>query len=148
VSVVDWAIVVLYGVAIIGIGALASRRQQDTDSFFRGGRRLPWWALGISIIATAFSAASFLGGPGEGYGHGFLWLQLQLGDLIGYALVIAIIIPVVVRLNVTTAYEFLEMRFDVKTRTLGALFFSLFVIVRLGALLYGAALVFAEVSGP
>ncbi|MFQ5600409.1 MAG: sodium:solute symporter [Candidatus Krumholzibacteriia bacterium] len=143
----DWAIVLLYAVLIIGIGTLSSRRQTGTDEYFRGSRRLPWWAIGISIIATAFSAASLLGGPGEGYGHGFLWIQLQLGDLLGYLLVCAIFIPVFVRLNLTTAYEYLESRFDAKTRSLGALCFALFVVVRLGALLYGAALVFSETAG-
>ncbi len=145
-SAIDWGLVVVYGCVLFGIAAFASRKQSGTEEYFRGSRRLPWWAIGISIIATAFSAASLLGGPGEGYGHGFLWLQLQLGDLIGYALVCVLFIPLFVRLDVTTAYEYLEQRFDAKTRTLAALFFTLFVVVRLGALLYGAALVVAEVA--
>jgi SSS family solute:Na+ symporter len=146
VSVLDWVLVGAYGLTVFGIAAVASRRQSGTEEYFRGSRRLPWWAIGISIIATAFSAASLLGGPGEGYGHGFLWLQLQLGDLLGYALVCVLFIPLFVRLDVTTAYEYLEQRFDAKTRALAALLFTLFVVVRLGALLYGAALVVAEVS--
>ncbi|MGB7414169.1 MAG: sodium/solute symporter, partial [Thermosynechococcaceae cyanobacterium] len=102
---------------------------------------------GISIIATSFSAASLLGGPGEGYDFGFLWLQLQLGDLIGYGLVIVLLLPFFIRLNLTTAYEYLERRFDAKTRSLGSLCFLLFVVARLGALLYGASLVLATVTG-
>ncbi len=141
-----WGVVLLYAGAVFLIGWLTSRKQSGTDEFFRGGRRLPWWALGISIIATAFSAASLLGGPGEGYGHGFLWLQLQLGDLIGYLLVCIFFLPLFARLDLTTAYEWLEMRFDAKTRSLASIYFILFVVVRLGALLYGAALVVAEVS--
>ena len=141
-----WAVVVLYAAAVVFIGWLTSRKQSGTDEYFRGSRRLPWWALGISIIATAFSAASLLGGPGEGYGHGFLWLQLQIGDLIGYLLVCTFFLPLFAKLDLTTAYEYLEKRFDAKTRSLASLCFLLFVIVRLGALLYGASLVVSEVS--
>ncbi len=142
-----WTVVALYAVIVVLIGSLASRNQKGTEDYFRGSRRLPWWALGISIIATAFSAASLLGGPGEGFQHGFLWLQLQLGDLLGYTLVAFLFIPLFVRLDLTTAYEYLERRFDAKTRSLGALYFIVFVVVRLGALLYGASIVVAEVAG-
>ena len=78
----DWLIVVIYGGIIIAIGLAASRKQSSTDEYFLGSRQLPWWAVGLSIIATSFSAASLLGGPGQGYNKGFLWLQLQLGDLL------------------------------------------------------------------
>lgn len=142
----DWAIVGVYALALIGIGWAASRKQNTTDEYFRGSRQIPWWAIGISIMATSFSAASLLGGPGEGYGFGFLWLQLQLGDLLGYSLVLVLFLPLFVRLNLTTAYEYLERRFDAKTRSLGSLCFLLFVLARLGALLYGASLVVAAVT--
>jgi SSS family solute:Na+ symporter len=146
-SIIDWAIIAIYALAVIGIGIAASRKQSNTDEYFRGGRQLPWWAIGFSIIATSFSAASLLGGPGEGYTHGFLYLQLQLGDLIGYGLVIALFLPFFVQLNLTTAYEYLERRFDAKTRSLGSLCFLLFVIARLGGLLYAASLVVSTVTG-
>lgn len=146
-GMIDWAIVVVYSAIVIIIGIVASRKQNSTDEYFRGGKQIPWWAIGFSIIATSFSAASLLGGPGEGYGHGFLYLQLQLGDLIGYGLVIAIFLPFFVRLNLTTAYEYLEKRFDAKTRSLGSLCFLLFVIARLGGLLYAAALVLSVLTG-
>ncbi|AFZ43428.1 SSS sodium solute transporter superfamily [Halothece sp. PCC 7418] len=146
-GIIDWSIVGIYALIVIGIGVMASRKQNNTNEYFRGGRQLPWWAIGFSIIATSFSAASLLGGPGQGYGHGFLYLQLQLGDLIGYGLVIALFLPFFVNLNLTTAYEYLEQRFDAKTRSLGSLCFLLFVIARLGALLYGASLVVSTVTG-
>lgn len=146
-GLIDWAFVAVYGVIIIVIGIVASRRQSNTEEYFRGSQKLPWWAIGLSIIATSFSAASLLGGPGEGYNFGFLWLQLQMGDLLGYGLVILIFLPFFMRLNVTTAYEYLERRFDAKTRSLGSLFFLLFVVARLGALLYGASLVVSSITG-
>lgn len=146
-STIDWIIVAVYAMIVIGIGIAASRQQNNTEEYFRGARQLPWWAVGFSIVATSFSAASLLGGPGEGYNHGFLYLQLQLGDLIGYGLVILLLMPFFVRLNLTTAYEYLEQRFDAKNRAFGALCFLLFVIARLGGLLYAASLVVATITG-
>lgn len=143
----DWAIVAVYGIVLLWIGFAASHRQTDTEEYFRGSRQIPWWALGFSIIATSFSAASLLGGPGEGFNNGFLYLQLQIGDLIGYGLVIALFLPFFIGLNLTTAYEYLERRFDGKTRSLGSLCFLLFVIARLGGLLYAAALAVSTVTG-
>jgi len=144
---IDWLIVAAYALMVLGIGLRASRKQTNPDEYFRGERQLPWWAIGFSIIATSFSAASLLGGPGEGFNHGFLYLQLQLGDLIGYLLVMLLFLPFFVQLNLTTAYEYLEKRFDAKTRALGSLCFLLFVIARLGGLLYAASLVVATVTG-
>lgn len=146
-STIDWVIILVYAMVVLGIGIAASRKPNNTDEYFRGSRQLPWWAIGLSIVATSFSAASLLGGPGEGYNHGFLYLQLQLGDLIGYGLVIFLLLPFFVRLNLTTAYEYLEKRFDAKTRSLGSLCFLLFVIARLGGLLYAASLVVSRVTG-
>ncbi len=146
-SPIDWVIVVLYAIAVLAIGWAASRKQTSTDEYFRGSRQLPWWAIGFSIIATSFSAASLLGGPGEGFNYGLLYLQLQIGDLIGYALVILLFLPFFMRLNLTTAYEYLEQRFDAKTRSLGSLCFLLFVIARLGGLLYAASLAVSTIVG-
>lgn len=146
-GILDWLIVAVYGGIVLAIGIAASRKQTDTDEYFRGSQELPWWAVGLSIIATSFSAASLLGGPGQGFNKGFLWLQLQLGDLLGYILVIALFLPFFIGLNLTTAYEYLEKRFDAKTRSLGSFCFLLFVISRLGALLYGASLVVSTVTG-
>lgn len=144
-SAIDWAIVAVYAAIMIAIGVVASRKQSGTDEYFRGSRQMPWWAIGFSIIATSFSGAALLGGAGEGYNNGLLYLQLQLGDLIGYGLVIALFLPFFVGLNLTTAYEYLERRFDSKTRSLGSICFLLFVIARLGGLLYAAALAVSTV---
>ncbi len=145
-SAIDWVIVAAYGAILVAIGAAASRKQSSTDEYFRGSQQLPWWAIGLSLIATSFSAASLLGGPGQGYNNGLLYLQTQIGDLIGFGLVIVLFLPFFVGLNLTTAYEYLEKRFDAKTRSLGSLCFLLFVIARLGGLLYAAALAVATVA--
>ncbi|MEL6605118.1 MAG: sodium:solute symporter [Cyanobacteria bacterium J06614_10] len=144
-SAIDWAIVAVYAAILVGIGVAASRKQNNTEEYFRGSQQLPWWAIGFSIIATSFSGAALLGGAGEGYNNGLLYLQLQVGDLIGYGLVIALFLPFFVGLNLTTAYEYLERRFDSKTRVLGSICFLLFVIARLGGLLYAASLAVSTV---
>jgi SSS family solute:Na+ symporter len=143
----DAWVVLLYAGAVIGLGVLASRRQGDTGEYFLGGRSLPWPLVGVSILATAFSAASLLGGPGEAFGHGLLWLQLQLGDLLAIVVVMVLFLPFYRRLPATTAYEYLEHRFGGTARTLAALLFQLQLVFRLGILLYGPALALSAVTG-
>ena len=143
----DWLVLALYVVVMVGIGAWANRRQTDTEAYFLGNRSMPWWAAGLSIIATSFSAASILGVPGYAYATDMWYLQYQLGDFLGAAIVILLFIPFFHRVKgLTTAYEYLEARFDGKTRLLGSTLFSLTVLLRAGTLLYGAALLFSAVA--
>lgn len=145
--VVDWVVLALYVVAMVAIGFWANRRQTDTEAYFVGNRSMPWWATGLSIIATSFSAASILGVPGYAYASDMWYLQYQLGDIFGAVLVALLFIPFFHRVKgLTTAYEYLEARFDLKTRLLGSTLFSLTVLLRAGTLLYGAALLFSAVA--
>src|SRR5690606_38170670 len=126
--VVDWVVLALYVVAMVAIGFWANRRQTDTEAYFVGNRSMPWWAAGLSIIATSFSAASILGVPGYAYASDMWYLQYQLGDIFGAVLVALLFIPFFHRVKgLTTAYEYLEARFDLKTRLLGSTLFSLTV---------------------
>ncbi len=143
----DVFVVVSYAAAVIGLGWIAARRQKGTTDFFLGGRRLPWPLVGASILATAFSAASLLGGPGEAFGHGLLWLQLQAGDLLAILLVCWLFLPFYHSLSATTAYEYLERRFGRLARASTALLFQLQVLFRLGVLLYGPALALSAITG-
>jgi SSS family solute:Na+ symporter len=142
----DWIVLALYIVVMVGIGFWANRRQTDTEAYFVGNRSMPWWAAGLSIIATSFSAASILGVPGYAYATDMWYLQYQLGDFLGAGIVVFLFIPFFHKVRgLTTAYEYLEVRFDGKTRLLGSSLFSLTVLLRAGTLLYGAALLFAAV---
>jgi SSS family solute:Na+ symporter len=142
----DWLVVFLYALVVVAIGVWANRRQTDTEVYFVGNRGLPWWATGVSIIATSFSAASLLGIPGYAYASNLWYLQFQAGDILAALIVCALFIPFFHRARLTTAYEYLEARFDLKTRLLGSTLFMLSAILRAGALLYGAALLFATVA--
>jgi solute:Na+ symporter, SSS family len=143
----DWIVLALYIVAIVGIGVWANRLQTDTEAYFVGNRNMRWWAAGISIIATSFSAASILGVPGYAYSEDMWYLQYQLGDIAAAIVVVLLFIPFFHSIKgLTTAYEYLEARFDLKTRLLGSSLFSLTVLLRAGTLLFGAALLFSAVA--
>ncbi len=142
----DWIVLGLYIVGMVAIGVWANRRQTDTEAYFVGNRNIQWWAAGLSIIATSFSAASILGVPGYAYTDDMWYLQYQLGDIAGAIIVVLLFIPFFHKVKgLTTAYEYLEARFDLKTRLLGSTLFSLTVLLRAGTLLFGAALLFSAV---
>jgi solute:Na+ symporter, SSS family len=142
----DWVILALYIGVIVAIGVWANRRQTDTEAYFLGNRNMRWWAAGLSIIATSFSAASILGVPGFAYATDMWYLQYTLGDIFAALIVVVLFIPFFHRVKgLTTAYEYLEARFDLKTRLLGSTLFSLTVLLRAGTLLFGAALLFSTV---
>ena len=143
----DWIVLAIYVAAMVTIGAWANLRQTDTEAYFVGNRSVRWWAAGLSIIATSFSAASILGIPGYAYATDMWYLQYQLGDFLGAGIVAALFIPFFHRIRgLTTAYEYLEIRFDLKTRLLGSSLFILTVLLRAGTLLFGAALLFSAVA--
>ncbi|MDQ3606531.1 MAG: sodium/solute symporter [Gemmatimonadota bacterium] len=143
----DWIVLAIYIAVIVAIGVWANRRQTDTEAYFVGNRNLPWWAAGISIIATSFSAASILGVPGLAYTDNLWYFQYSFGDVLAAVLVAALFIPFFHKVHgLTTAYEYLEARFDLKTRLLGSSLFSLTVLLRAGTLLFGAALLFSAVA--
>lgn len=142
----DWIVLGVYISAVVGIGAWANRRQTDTEAYFLGNRGMPWWAAGLSIIATSFSAASILGVPGYAYSDDMWYLQYSIGDILAAVIVAVLFIPFFHKVKgLTTAYEYLEARFDLKSRLLGSSLFSLTVLLRAGSLLFGAALLFSAV---
>lgn len=143
----DAAVLIGYIGVVVGLGWWAQRRQKSRDDFFLGGRRLAWPLVGVSILATAFSATSLLGGPGEAFSFGMLWLQLQLGDLLAIVLVVLFFVPALRGRNLTTAYELLEERFDARVRVLASVLFQLQVVLRAGVLVYGPALALSTLTG-
>jgi solute:Na+ symporter, SSS family len=143
----DWIVLAVYIATMIAIGVWANRRQTDTEAYFVGNRNIRWWAAGLSIIATSFSAASILGVPGFAYATNMWYLQYQLGDILAAVIVVLLFIPFFHKVKgLTTAYEYLEARFDTKTRLLGSSLFIMTVLLRAGTLLFGAALLFSAVA--
>lgn len=132
----DWCIVGAYGVAVVLIATWAKRKQRGSEDYLMGGRALPWWLIGMSIIATAFSSISLLGWTGKGYSDGPRWFQLQAGELAAILIVCVLFLPYFARLNLTTAYEYLEKRFGPRARWLASALFHVTVLARAGLFLF------------
>lgn len=115
-------VIVLYLLAMLWMGFSIARKQKSTDDFFVGGRNLPAWAVGISLFASLLSTITYLGMPGEMFRTGVAFLTRQLPLPIVLVVVCLLWIPFFMRLELTSAYEYLEKRFDYTTRALAAIF--------------------------
>lgn len=125
----DYVVVLGYVLLTLGIVVWASRRQRDTEDFFLGNRRLPWLAVGLSIMATLLSSLTYIGLTGEVVKYGIAGFMMQLAIFPAALIVIPVFIPFFMRLRFTSAYEYLEHRFDYRTRLLGG---GLFLLLRVG----------------
>jgi SSS family transporter len=146
---VGWANIItiaLYLGGMLGIGFYFSRRERSTDRFFRGGQELPWWAVGLSIYSTMLSSITFMALPAKAYTSDWSYFFSNLAIITVAPLVIALYLPFYRRLNVTSAYEYLEKRFNLAVRLFGSLSFILFQIGRMAIVLYLPAIALATVS--
>lgn len=121
----DWIVLVSTLAFIVLYGLWRSRKAQEgsSDDFLAGKRDLPWWTIGLSIMATQSSAITFLSTPGQGYNDGMQFVQFYFGMPIAMIFLVIFILPVYYKLRITTAYEFLEQRFDLRMRSLTAVLF-------------------------
>jgi SSS family solute:Na+ symporter len=126
---IDFLGVGVYLLVTMGIVIWSSRRQSNTTEFFLGGRRMPWMAVGLSVLATLMSSISYMGVPGEMIKNGVAMFAQYLALPFSMAIVLFVWVPFFMRLKFTSAYEYLERRFDVQTRIVGSL---LFLLLRLG----------------
>lgn len=135
----DWTLLGLYGAVVVGVALRARRQSAQSEDFLLGGRRLPWWALGVSIIATAFSSISLLGWTWKGYSEGLFWIQLQAGEGLAVAVVAVVFLPWYAATRATTAYELLERRYGRATRWVASAAFHVATLLRAGILLFATA---------
>ncbi|HVU34963.1 MAG TPA: hypothetical protein VHE61_16130, partial [Opitutaceae bacterium] len=139
---IDWAVLLLYVAAILGIGWRESRkaRGQGTKAYFLGGRRFSSFTIGISMFVTLFSTISYLSGPGEiiRYGPGLFWGQLFAAPIV-FPIIAFWLIPLLMKQRLVSLYEFLETRLGPGIRTLGACMFMLYRLVWMGLLMHFAA---------
>ncbi len=143
----DYAVIIGYLAVTILIGGWFGRGQTTLREFFLGDRNIPWWAAAFSGIATIVSGASFLGGPGQAFKSDFTFLQYRLAAPFAAAVICIVLIPFFYRLDVYTAYEYLERRFDLKTRVMASGLFLLLKALYLGMVIYAPSLVIAEMTG-
>lgn len=143
----DYVALGSYLVAIVLIGLYCSRRHQTTADFFLGGRRIPWWAAGISIFGTQLSAITFLAIPAKVYATDWTYFLNNLMIVAIAPVIVFFYLPFFHKLNVTTAYEYLEHRFDVTVRMFAAATFCILQLGRMGIVLFLPALALSAVTG-
>ncbi len=119
----DWIVVGAYLAWVIGDGLRLSRRTNEMEGYLLASRSLPWWAVGLSVMATQLSAITMVSTTGQGYADGLKFVQFYFGLPIAMIILSVTVVPFFWRARVYTAYEYLERRFDVKTRTLTAVLF-------------------------
>jgi solute:Na+ symporter, SSS family len=141
----NYGILVAYLLAMVWIGLVFAKKNKGTNDFFRAGQRIPWWAAGLSIFATMLSSITFMAIPAASYADGWN-LFLANSYVLITPLVVFVFLPFYRRLNVTSAYEYLERRFNLATRLAGSLLFMLYQCGRIAIVLYLPALALATVS--
>jgi SSS family transporter len=143
----NWTIVVAYLSYIVWYGLRMSRGTKAIDGYFLANRSLPWWVAGLSVMATQLSAITMIGTTGQGATDGLRFIQFYFGLPLAMVLVGVTLVPFFYRANVYTAYEYLEQRFDAKTRSLTAFLFLISRGMSCGTILAAPAVVFAAVFG-
>jgi solute:Na+ symporter, SSS family len=144
---VDWTIVAVYLVWIVWDGLRLTKRSTELEGYFLGGRNLPWWAVGLSVMATQLSAITMVGTTGQGYADGMRFLQFYFALPLAMIVLSVTLVPFFHNAKVYTAYEYLERRFDAKTRAFTSLLFLLSRSMSLGVVMSAPAVVFSVVLG-
>jgi Na+/proline symporter len=144
---IDW--VVLFGtiVFIVSYGVWRTRGNRTVEGFLKGDNSMKWWMIGVSIMATQASAITFLSTPGQAIEDGMRFLQVYFGLPIAMVIISVTMVPIYYRLKVYTAYEYLETRFDLKTRSLAALLFLMSRGLSAGITLFAPSLVLSTILG-
>jgi len=146
VGLLNLTVLVTYLLLMLGIGFVCARREKSTERFFRGSQSLPWWAVGLSIYATMLSAITFMAIPAKAYTDDWSYLFANLAIVAVAPLVIAVYLPFFRHLNVTSAYEYLQVRFNTAVKIYGAVAFLLLQLGRMAIVLYLPAIALATVS--
>lgn len=147
-TTIDLVILIIYLAIVLFAGLLFSKKEMKGKEFFKGDGTIPWWVTSVSIFATLLSPISFLSLAGNSYsGTWILWFA-QLGMFIAVPLTIRYFLPVYSRLNIDTAYHYLELRYkDKGLRILGALMFIIYQIGRMSIIMYLPSIVLAQLTG-
>jgi len=143
----DWVVLGLYLLAIVGFGVYMGRGNRRVDDFFLAGRQMPWWAVGLSVMATQVSAITFVGTTGQAFSKGMSFLVVYFGLPFAMVILCVTLVPFFYRAGVYTAYQYLEQRFDGRTRTLTSLLFLISRGLSVGVTLYAPSLVLSVVLG-
>jgi SSS family transporter len=146
-SLLDWFVLVGSLVFIASYGIYKSRGQKNIQDYLKGDNSMPWFMVGLSIMATQASAITFLSGPGQAYTDGMRFVQYYFGLPLAMIILSVAFLPIYHKLKVYTAYEFLETRFDLKTRVLTSFLFLTQRGLASGLTLYAPALILSALLG-
>lgn len=143
----DWIVLTGTITFIVLYGAWKTRGSQNIEGYLKGDNSMKWWMIGVSIMATQASAVTFLSTPGQAIEDGMRFLQFYFGLPLAMIIISVTMVPIYYRLKVYTAYEYLETRFDLKTRTLAAILFLILRGLSAGITLFAPALVLSTILG-
>jgi SSS family solute:Na+ symporter len=144
---VDWIILSVTLIFIVGYGTYVTRKNANVTDYIKGGSDSKWWTIGLSVMATQASAITFLSTPGQAFHSGMGFVQFYFGLPIAMVIICVVFIPIYHRLKVYTAYEFLEGRFDLKTRSLAAILFLIQRGLAAGITIFAPAIILSAVLG-
>lgn len=144
-SLIDWIVLGVTLLTIVIYGVWKSGSNKNIDQYLMGGRSLPWYHVGLSVMATQASAITFLSAPGQAYSDGMRFVQFYLGLPLAMIVLCITFVPIFSRLKVYTAYEFLEQRFDLKTRALTSFLFLVQRGLSTGITIYAPSIILSTI---
>ena len=144
---IDWVVLFASLISIVSYGLYRSRGSNTVDRYLLAGKTMPWYAMALSIMATQASAITFISTTGQSYTDGMRFVQAYFGLPIAMVLICATVVPIFHRARVYTAYEYLEKRFDSKTRTLASVIFLCQRGLSAGLTIYAPAIVLSVILG-
>lgn len=146
-KLLDWTVVFIYLTYVIWDGVRMTKHSKTKEGFFLANRGLPWWAVGLSVMATQLSAITLVGTTGQAYSDGMRFIQFYYGLPFAMIILCVTAVPFFYRAKVFTAYEYLEQRFDVKVRTLTSFFFLISRGLGVGTIISAPSIVLSIVFG-
>ena len=144
---IDWIILSVTLTFIVAFGTYVTRKNKNVKDYIKGGSDSKWWTIGLSVMATQASAITFLSTPGQAFHSGMGFVQFYFGLPIAMIIICVVFIPIYHKLKVYTAYEFLEGRFDLKTRSLAAILFLIQRGLAAGITIFAPAIILSAVLG-
>ena len=146
-QLLDWIILCSTLLLIVVYGTLKTRGAKNSVEYIKGGNEAKWWTVGLSVMATQASAITFLSTPGQAFNDGMGFVQFYFGLPIAIIIICMVFIPIYYKLKVFTAYEYLESRFDLKTRTLTSVLFLIQRSLAAGITIFAPAIILSSVLG-
>jgi len=143
----DWIVLIGTLLFIVFYGAYKTRGSKNVTDYIKGGSEAKWWTIGLSVMATQASAITFLSTPGQAFHSGMGFVQFYFGLPIAMVVICLVFIPIYHKLKVFTAYEYLETRFDLKTRSLAAILFLIQRGLAAGITIFAPAIILSAVLG-